>query len=433
MFTTSRKALLGILMAIYVANHLDRVALGLLLEEIKHDLVLTDTQLGLLSGLAFALFYAVMGLPIARWADRGNRVTIISVTAGLWSVAVVLCGAAGNFVQLLLARVCVGIGEAGCVPPAHSLIADYFSRAERPRATSLYTLSGSIAFIIGYFATGWLNQVFDWRMVFAIIGLPGIALAAIAWFTLKEPRTGLPMPSGRQADAHEPVPPVREVLVTLARIPAFRHLLVCFSIWYFFGYGLMQWQPTFFIRSHGLDTGMIGTVFALIIGVAGVVGTLVGGELATRLAAGNERRQLHFGACAFVIFAIFTGCAFLAPSAGLAFAALAVANLGGNLAHGPMLSTIQTLVPPRMRAMSMAIIYLFANMIGLGLGPLAAGMLSDGLVPMFGAESLRYALLALCPGYFWAALHLWLASRKVESDIARAVGSLAADARAEPA
>src|SRR5687767_13558141 len=179
--TVYKNYLLGLLTLILLFNCVDRLALGLLLQEIKIDLNLSDTQLGFLSGIAFALFYSIMGIPIARWADRGNRTVIISLTTAVWSLMVALCGAAGSFMQLMLIRIGVAIGEAGCVPPAHSLIADYFSRAERPRAVAIYMLGGPLSVIIGNFLAGWLNEFYGWRMTFAILGLPGLVLAALAW------------------------------------------------------------------------------------------------------------------------------------------------------------------------------------------------------------------------------------------------------------
>jgi predicted MFS family arabinose efflux permease len=173
--------LLAVLLVILAFNYVDRLALGLLLQDIKVDLDLSDTQLGLLSGIAFALFYSVMGIPIARWADRGNRVTIITITTGLWSAAVALCGVAGSFLHLLLIRIGVAVGEAGCIPPAHSLIADYFTRAERPRAVARYMLGTPLSFVIGYFLAGWLNELYGWRATFLLLGLPGLGLAALAW------------------------------------------------------------------------------------------------------------------------------------------------------------------------------------------------------------------------------------------------------------
>lgn len=417
---SSYKNYLLILLSIILAfNYLDRWALGIVLEDIKIDLDLSDTQLGFLSGIAFAAFYAVMGIPIARWADRGNRVTVIGFTTALWSAAVALCGVAASFVQLLMVRVGVAVGEAGCIPPAHSLIADNFTRAERPRAVSRYMLGLPLSLVFGYFASGWLNELFGWRLTFILIGLPGLLLAALAWFTVKEPREMLGVSTVIQIG---PTPGMREVVATLWANAAFRHLVFCFSVWYFFGYGLQQWLPAYFVRSHALTTGEIGTWFAAIYGIGGGLGVYLGGELATRYAAGNERLQLNACAFAFAFFSAVNAVTFLAPSYSLALGALFIANLGGNMAQGPILATIQTLVPARMRAMSLAVVYLFANLIGMGLGPLAAGALSDGLRSSFGEESLRYALVILCPGYFWAAWHLWRAGTTVARDVSASQG-----------
>jgi predicted MFS family arabinose efflux permease len=409
-----KRYLLYVLLVILAFNQLDRLALGVVLQDIKADLHLTDTQLGFLTGIAFAFFYALMGIPIARWADRGNRVRIISTTVALWSVAVALCGMASGFIALMLLRMIVAVGEAGCMPTAHSLIADEFSREERPRAVSIYMLGIPLALTVGYFAAGWLNELYGWRITFVVLGLPGLALAAVAQLTLREPRATKGL--GGQASSEQPAL-LREVFVQLWESRAFRHLLFTFSVWFFFAYGILQWLPAFFIRSHGLSTGELGTWFALVWGVGGGVGMYLGGELAARYAAGHERRQLIGGAIALAFFGIVTAAAFLSSNRYWAFAALTIACLGGNMAQGPMLSTAQTLVAPRMRAMSIALVYFFANLIGMGLGPLAAGALSDALRPSLGEESLRYALVALCPGYFWAAWHLWLAGRNVARDL----------------
>lgn len=417
---TYKKYLLTLLMAILAFNYVDRLVLGVVLQDIKVDLNLTDTQLGLLSGIAFALFYSVMGIPIARWADRGNRVTIIALTTGLWSLAVALCGAAASFTQLLLVRIGIAVGEAGCIPPAHSLIADHFDRGERPRAVAHYMLGLPLALVIGYLAAGWLNELWGWRTTFVVLGAPGLVLAALAWFTLKEPRLGRAL--SQPLDRGTPGPTTacfKEVVTTLWTNCAFRHLLICFSIWYFFGYGLLQWQPTFFVRSHGLATGELGVWLAMVYGVGGLVGTYIGGAWASRYAANNERMQLIAIAALFSTFAIFNVGSYLASGHYLAFALLAIASIGGAVTNGPLLATMQTLVPARMRAMSLALVYLFANLIGMGLGPLAAGALSDTFQPWAGEESLRYALLIFCPGYFWAAWHLWRASQSVQADVAR--------------
>jgi MFS family permease len=411
-----KRYLLGLLLLVFASNNLDRLALGIVAQNIKVDLSLTDTELGLLSGIAFALFYSVMGIPIARWADRGNRVTIIAVTTALWSVAVALCGAARSFLQLALIRSVVAVGEAGCMPPANSLIPDYFSRAERPRAMSIYMLGASVAVVVGYFLAGWFNEFYGWRRTFVLLGLPGLPLAVVAALTLREPRQ-MSWPSGSHA------PPVllqpvnlRQAAVKLSRNASFRHLLLSFSIAWLFNAGIFQWLPTFFIRSYHLSTGELGTWFAVIYGVGGLLGTYIGGEWASRRAAGNEPLQLKAMTIACSALAIISTGIYLTHNRYVALALMGVTAVVGPLATGPLFAAIQTVVPQRLRATSIAIIYLFANLIGTGLGPLGAGVLSDLFRPLLGDDSLRYALLALCPGYLWAAWHLWHASKTITLD-----------------
>ncbi len=414
-----RHYLVVVLMVIMAFNFVDRQALGLLMQDIKVDLDLTDTQLGILSGIAFALFYSVLGIPIARWADRGNRVTIITVTTALWSAAVVLCGMAASFVQLLLVRIGVAVGEAGCMPPAHSLIADSFPRAERPRATAIYMLGAPLSAIIGYFLAGWLNELYGWRITFILLGAPGLALAVLAWLTLREPRDE--RRKQEQDVAKDPATPhgasLRIVATTLWRNRTFRHLLFAFSIMHFFGHGIGQWQPAFFIRSFGLETGELGTWLAVIWGGGGLLGTYLGGALASRYAANQEVLQLRTMAIVFCGFGVIWSCVYLSHDKYLAFALLGLAAIGISTTMGPLFATIQTVVPAEMRATSIAALYFFGNLIGMGLGPLAAGALSDGLRPLFAEESLRYALLALCPGYLWAGWHLWRGSATVIHDL----------------
>jgi MFS family permease len=417
-----KKYLLAVLLAILAFNFVDRLALGLVLQDIKLEFHLSDTQLGFLSGLAFALFYSVMGIPIARWADGGNRVTIITTTTALWSVAMMLCGAAGNFVQLLLIRVGVAVGEAGCVPPAHSLIADHFNRIERPRAVSIYMLGSPLSVVGGYFLAGWLNELFGWRAMFMWLALPGVLLAALAGLTLREPRRLKQKTErahyGSTSGMKPPEPPsLKQVCVVLWASRTFRHLLLSFSVTYFFGYGILQWQPAFFVRSYELQSAELGAWFAVIYGLGGLLGTYAGGVFASRFAAGNERLQLRAMAVAYCCFAATTSGTYLSSNLYLALGLLGLATVGVASANGPLFATIQTLVPERMRAVSIASIYLFANLVGMGLGPLVAGALSDWFRPWAGNESLRYALLSLCPGYLWAAWHLWCAGRTVANDL----------------
>jgi MFS family permease len=411
-----RNYLLVVLMVVYALNAVDGLVLGLVLQDIKIDLHLSDTQLGLLTGIAFALFYSVMGIPIARWADRGNRVTIIAITTALWSAAVVLCGRVTGFTQLMFVRMGVAVGEAGCIPPAQSLIADYFSRAERPRAVATYMMGAPLSVVIGYFLAGWLNEFYGWRATFTLLGLPGLLVAGLVKLTLKDPRGE---PTSRSTAATEPNAQTSLSVTwrTLWSNRTFRHLLLAFSVSCFFASGISQWQPAFFTRSYGLKTGELGTWFTLIYGLGGVVGIYAGGALASRLAANNETLQLKAMGVLYASFGLISALIYLAANQYLAFGLMGVAFVGGAATSGPLFATIQSLVPERMRATSIALIYLFANLIGMGLGPLAAGSLSDALRPWAGEESLRYALLALSPGYLWVSWHLWHASKTVTRDM----------------
>ena len=425
----SKNYVLVALTTILVFNYVDRVALGILLQNIKTDLALTDTELGFLSGLGFALFYSVMGIPIARWADRGNRVAIISITVIFWSIAVAACGLAGSFLQLLLIRICVAVGEAGCVPPSYSLIADYFDRAERPRANAIYGMGGAIATVIGFSVAGWLNQYYGWRTTFLVLGAPGVLLAAIAWSSLKEPRRLARSASNTHQNDLEcgedaSSAGLAEVATVLWSNRTFRHLLLCFSVVLLFLYGVMQWQPTFFVRSYGLTTGKLGTWLALTWGIGSLAGSYVGGEFSSRYAANNERLQLKMMAGAVALSGIFSIFIYIVPDRNIAFALIFVSFVGLTTVNGPLIATIQTLVPRDMRAVSFALVFLVANLIGMGLGPLAVGMMSDTLRHWAGEESLRYALLALSPGYLWAAWHAWEASKSVSDDVALAADEL---------
>jgi MFS family permease len=411
--TRYRRYLLAILLVLLATNYMDGLALGLVLQDIKGDLALSDTQLGLLSGIAFALFYSIMGIPIARWADRGDRITIIALTATLWSLMVAACASARSFGQLMLLRVGVGIGEAGCVPPAHSLIADHFERGDRPRAVAIYLSGNALSMLLGYFVAGWLNELYGWRTMFMVLGAIGVAPAILARLTLKDPRRAHRV---QDAGANDD-PSLKLVLKTLLANRTFRHLLYSFSVVYFFSYGIAQWQPAFFIRSYGLKTGELGTWLALIYGTAGLVGTVAGGAWASRYAPGDERRQLKAMAVSYCIYGALSTLVYVSPSRHWAFSFVALGAMVGALTTGPLFATIQTLVPPRMRALSIAIVYFFANLIGLGLGPVAAGALSDLLTPHLGQDALRYALLTLCPGFLWVAWHLWRASGSVHSDL----------------
>ena len=248
--------------------------------------------------------------------------------------------------NLLLIRVGVGVGEAGAIPPAHSLIADYFDRAERPRAMGIYNQGGNLCLVIGFFVAGWLSELYGWRTMFILIGLPGLGLAALSRFSLDEPRHGPTTPlaakSSQSPTSLVPTtvaivqPSMKEVLVVLWGNTTFRHMLYAFAVLYFFGYGILQWQPTFFVRSFGLKTGVVGTWFAVTYGLCGLVGTQFGGEWASRYAANNERLQLKTMAIANMVFngAIWP-LIYFSRNYHVAFVLMGIGTLGGTAINGP--------------------------------------------------------------------------------------------------
>jgi MFS transporter, Spinster family, sphingosine-1-phosphate transporter len=429
-----RRYMLVVLAILLAFNSAERSALGVVLQDLKVDLSLSDTQLGFLTGMAFALFYSVMGIPIARWADRSDRARIISITAALCGSAVALSGLSANYVQLLLIRVGVAVGEAGGMPSALSLIADYFSRAERPRAMSIYLQGGALSLLIGYFAAGWIDQFYGWRLTFVALGSPCLAVAVVAGLTLKEPRrtdtltraSAGELPTPRLVWRGSPAatistpsgqPTLGAVFSTLWGKRTFRELLTFISLMSLFNFGIAQWLPAFLMRSYRLRTGELGTWTAAIGGLGLILGTYLGGAWASRRAAGNERLQLRVMAASIGIVGVLAFLMLFAPNRYWAFGFMGLWNAVGTAICGPMYALIQTLAPERMRATATTLVLLCTNLIGAGLGPLVAGGLSDLLRLWAGQESLRYALLALCPGYVWAAVHLWRAGATVNFDL----------------
>jgi MFS family permease len=406
---------LGLLVVVYVFNFIDRSILSILLESIKEEFQVSDTFLGLLSGPAFAILYSVVGLPIARWSDRGSRTTIIALAVLVWSGMTAVTGLAANFTHLMLARVGVGIGEAGCSPPAHSLISDYFPLSRRATALSIYSLGIPIGGGIGFLVGGWLDEMFDWRTAFIVVGLPGVLLAAIVKLTLKEPeRGGYDDP----AQAKVPQPSVSEVLGLLGRMKSFRHMAIAAALHSFYGYGASAFIAAFFRRSHGMDPGELGTWLATIAFTAGALGTFLGGFLADRFGQNDQRWYMWVPALGTTIYIPFAFLIYLSPDPYVALMISFPASILGGMYLGPTFAMTQTLVPPSMRATAAAILLFVINMIGLALGPQGVGILSDLLVPLFEKESLRYALLIVIVGFAsWSILHYVIAARTLREDL----------------
>jgi predicted MFS family arabinose efflux permease len=410
---TGRHYALAILVVVYTVNFVDRQILSILIKPIKEELNLSFTEMGLLSGLAFAVFYATLGIPIARYADRGNRRNLIALAVGIWSVMTALSGLALNFWHLLIARIGVGIGEAGCSPPAHSMISDFYPAEQRATALGIYSLGIPIGLMIGLFVGGWINELYGWRMAFFVVGLPGVLLALLVRFTIHEPERG--MAEGRvAADAQ---PSINETLTYLWNKQSFRHLAFAAALTAFVGYGVVTWVPTFLGLSFGMDTGQIGTWWGLILGVPGGLGIVVGGYLADNFGARDTRWYLWTTAVALIVSIPFSVYAYMAEIANIAFIAMIIPIFLGNFYQATTFSQTQGLVELRMRAVASGILLFIINIIGLGLGPTLVGVITDLLEPAYGQEALRYSLVIITLVNFWAAYHYYVAGKHLKKDL----------------
>ncbi|MEM7221307.1 MAG: MFS transporter [Pseudomonadota bacterium] len=412
-----RYYVLGLLTIVYTFNFIDRQLLSILQESIKADLGLSDGQLGLLTGFAFALFYVTAGIPIARWADRSNRRNIIAIAIGLWSFMTAISGLCQQYWQLLLARIGVGVGEAGGSPPAHSIISDVFPPTTRASALAFYSTGVNIGILFGFLLGGWLNEFFDWRVAFFVVGLPGILVALLVRFTIVEPQRG----AAEARTASENMVPLGDVLRTLWSRSSFRHIALGCALNAFAGYSSSNWTASFMIRSHNMSTGELGTWLAMILGFGGAVGVLLGGLLADRLGAQDRRWHMWLPALTGTICLPFMVATYLAEGPYTALMLSIVPGVLFNVYLGNALAMTHGLVGLRMRALASAILFFVLNLIGLGLGPSFVGFLSDALEPQFGVHSLRYAMLYVLPvAMSWSVVHFWLAARTLREDLARA-------------
>ena len=408
-----RNYALGVLVVVYTFNFIDRQILSILLEPIKQDLGLSDSALGMLTGFAFALFYATLGIPIARFADRSNRRNLIAWALAIWSAMTAVSGLAQNFWHLLLARIGVGVGEAGCSPPAHSMLADYFPTENRATALGIYSLGIPFGILFGFIAGGWLNEFFGWRVAFFIVGVPGLLLAILVRFTLREPPRG--MAEGRVADEEQPT--IMETFRFLWSKRSFRHMAVGGGLTAFVGYGVITWVPSFLIRSYGMSTGDVGTYLGLILGIPGGIGIALGGYLADRYGARDTRWYLWIVSVALIASTPLFFGVYLSSTAFASLMFLILPILLGNFYQATTFSQTQGLVSLRMRSVAAAVLLFILNMIGLGAGPQAVGILSDILQPSYGDESLRYALLILSTVQIWAAYHYYQAGKSLKEDL----------------
>lgn len=411
-----RGYVLLILTGVYTFNFIDRQILVILQESIKTDLGLSDTQLGLLTGFAFAIFYVTLGLPIARYADRNNRKNVVAISLTVWSAMTAISGFALNYWHLLLARIGVGVGEAGGSPPAHSIISDYFPPEKRATALSIYSMGIYIGILFGFLAGGWIDQYFGWRIAFMAIGVPGVLYALVVFFTIKEPKRG-------QYDAPQQQTVTTDDLITVTKqlfsYKTFIFLAFACALNAFGSYGVGNFTPPFLYRVHGLDSVTIGTWLSLTTGIGGGLGVFLGGYLADKLGKKDIRWYLWIPLIAGLIKFIPSTIVIFSENTQLVLIITFFTNLLTPLYLGPALAVTHNLVAANSRAFASAILFFILNLIGLGMGPMVVGMLSDWLAPTYNEFALRWAFSII---YITGPISLFLfykASQHYKADLLR--------------
>ncbi|NVJ97429.1 MAG: MFS transporter [Alphaproteobacteria bacterium] len=409
MSKNARYYALFILTIVYAFNFIDRQILVILQEAIKKDLGLSDTQLGLLSGFSFAIFYTVLGLPIARLADRHNRRTIIAIALTVWSGMTALSGMAQNYIQLLLARMGVGVGEAGGSPPAHSMISDMFAANRRSTALAVYSAGLYLGIFIGYASGGYLQEAYNWRTTFLMVGIPGIILAVILQLTVKEPLRGM--------QAGEKPYSIMDTLRFLIKLRSFPFIAFGCAMSAFVSYGTSNFMPSFMVRYHGINPSEIGLMLGAITGIGGMIGTFLGGSLTDRFGEKDPRWYLWLPGLTAVTAIPLALVAYHVQDKYVMLGTYFIVVILSTLYLAPSIAVTHRLVNPRMRAMSSAVLFFVLNLIGLGLGPVVVGAISDFELARTGEDGLRTALtigtcLALVKGYLF-----WQGGRRLKDDL----------------
>jgi len=408
-----RYYVLGVLTAVYALNFLDRTIFNVLIEPIKKEFSLSDTTMGLLAGFGFVLFYSLLGIPIARLADRLNRRNIVALAFAFWSAMTFLCGMATNVTSLALARIGVGLGESGSSPASQSIVADLFSKNERPRALGIFAIGTYLGIFLGYFIGGFVNQHYGWRMAFFVAGLPGIALAALLWLTIPEPKRG----AMAETFVREPL---GATLRFLASQQSFVIVLVGFCLTTYTNYATAAWVPPFLARVHHLSSAEIGTYAGTFKGLAGMAGTLLGGLLVAQISRRDDRWKLWAPAIMSGLAGPMFALCMLTPDFSTMVTALALTSFLVGFHLGPIFAIAQTVARPSMRALASALIALTATCFGQGVGPLTVGMINDALKNDYGTDAVRYSLLSASLTTMLGALLFVWAARTIRADIARA-------------
>jgi predicted MFS family arabinose efflux permease len=415
-YSTNYKVfILIVLLLVYITNYADRMLLGILQEAIKAEFQLSDSALGFLSGTMFAIFYATLGIPIAIYADRANRVYVIAGATALWSVMTAACGFAQSYWQLVAARIGVGIGEAGSNPPSHSIISDLFPIKSRATALAIFSQGVSLGIVVGLYVGAEIATRYGWRAAFIWLGLPGLLIALLTVLTVKEPKRGT-----SEGRAEAKVPPFSETIRFMRSQPALVHIFIGGTLATLVGYTGVQWWPSFITRSHGLSPDQMKLFLSLVFGLGTGFGIFLGGFLSDYFGRRDVKLMPQVVAIAILIGMPFGIALYVVSNSALVFLIIGIPAAIGGMYLGPSLAMIQNLVGLRMRTVGSALFLFVINLIGMGLGSVAVGMASDALRPTYGADSLRYALLIFVFFNIWAAYHYWRAGRFMADGLKRA-------------
>lgn len=408
---------LGALTLCYVVNVMDRSQiLAASVQAIKKEFGASDFQMGMLSGLPFAVFYSLMGIPIAAWADRSSRRNVLALAVATWSGMTALFGLAINFTTLFLARIGTAVGEAGGSPPSHSLISDYFPKSRRGTAFAIFALAVPIGTSIGAAIGGWGNQNLGWRNTFIAVGVPGIVLALVVYLTVKEPPRG--MSDAVRPATGQQTPDMWAVLKFLWLRRSFRHLSLAAALHSVVWYASGAFNNAFLQRSHAMSVSEAGYWISLLSAIAGV-GTFLGGYLSDRLSTRmNDRRwYMWVPGVATLLCVPFQFLAYLSPSLSVALPSFVGLMLMAAVFFGPSFAMTQALATLRMRSVATSVLLFIQTLIGNGLGPSVTGFISDWLGPSYRTDSLRYALVIIGVVNFWAALHYLVGARSLRQDL----------------
>jgi predicted MFS family arabinose efflux permease len=407
-----------LLLAVQIFANIDRQVLNVLVEPVKAEFGLSDMVMGLLTGAAFSVVYATLGVPLAMLADRTNRKRLIAAAIAAWSAMTVFCGMAATAGQLVLARIGVAVGEAGAGPASQSIISDLFAPSDRATPMAILATGPNLGILLGFLIGSVVSTMLGWRAAFIAVGVPGLLMAVLVLILMREPRRGL-SDDAEDAGAAAVTHGFGALMRTIAAKPSLLLIIAGFSCAGMFGYGAIAWATAFFHRSYGLDQGEIGPLIGLIVGLGGTVGTFAGGFLADRFGRTDPRWRLWIICIAAAIALPLAAGAFLARNQWLTLGLMAVPASVAIFHAGPCFALVQQLVPLRMRALAAAFLLFCLNVIGGGVGPFYVGALSDLLQPSLGLESLRWALLTLTVPMGLSALFFFLAARSLRRDLAR--------------